>query len=312
MRANKLNRIHFPSCATLLLLSQLSWLSHTTAAPPSHANFNLSCTAKVMKPAQFRTDYQQVMVFDGSPEYTNIPAGMAWDEVKVQVLPARHQHETVPAIYKDKIETIYVERERIELVAVPASYRTEQRNVKVRDAYRRWKPGCLASIDECIEYVPDTYESLVIKTIDTPPQIKQKRIPNKTVQIPRKVLVKPGKGTGKPLPPKYTTVRTSRVATPWEIRATPRPTRYKQVAVQRLVHEGTIIEAPTWCVEQAPATQIRAIQNRLVRQGHAVVPHGQWDARTRQALLDFQQKHRLPTGGVTIETLRQLKLLKSP
>jgi len=312
MRANKLNSIHFPGCVTLLLLSQLSGATNAAAAPHSQANFALSCTAKVIKPAQFRTAYQQIMVFDGSPEYTNIPAGIAWNEVDVQVMPARYPHETVPAVYEDTIETVQVERERIELFAVPASYRTEQRNIKIRDAYQRWKPGCLASLSDCIEYVPEAYKSFTVKIIDTPAKIQQKRIPGKTVQIPRKVLVKPGQGTGKPLPAKYETVRVSRVKTPWEIRTTPRPTRYEQVPIKRLVHEGTILEAPTWCAAQAPATQIRALQNSLVRQGYSVVQHGQWDARTRQALLDFQQEHRLPTGGVTIETLRQLKLLQTP
>ncbi len=279
------------------------------AAPDHPEKFSLSCQAMVMKPALFRQAYQQVMVFDGSPEYINIPAKLGWDERKIQIIPARHRYETVAAIYEDRVETIEVVRERTELRAIPATYYQTQRNVKTQAAHSRWKANCIGSLAECIEYVPDKYRTLMVQGINIPARIEQVRMPAKTIQIPRKVLVRAGRGTGKPLAAQYITVRLQHVDKPWEIRTSQRPSRYERVSINKLIHPSQIVETAVVCEESLSPTLITRLQQAL-RQQHIKLPISrQWDQNTRRALLAFQQQHALPTGGITLETLRKLELL---
>ncbi len=48
----------------------------------------------------------------------------------------------IPATFGEVTETIEVERERVEIETLPATYRTETKRVKVKEATQRWNPIC--------------------------------------------------------------------------------------------------------------------------------------------------------------------------
>lgn len=297
--------------------------SHSTAAAPTEqlqkanasgatggvAAIPAACSAPALRPAIFRPEEKRILVYDGSPEYRNIPAETAFNEITLQVEPAHFQDETVPAEYKEVTETIEVERERSELYATPAEYRTLVREILLRAEHARWKQGCVSENSaDCIEQVPAEYEKVTTQMVALPARTYQRRIPAKSVQIKRKILIKPGKGVGIPVPARYETIRRTHVTKPWRIETTQVPSRYTTLTVYRTLREGKVMTMPVVC-DMASAAHIRQIQQQLQANGYNVPLSGTLDSMTRAAVLQFQQDNGLALGGITLETLRKLGLV---
>jgi len=66
------------------------------------------CYAKVILPAQYKTDRVEVVEREASEKIEVIPAKYAWVEEKVLVKEATFKLETVPAVYADVEERIEV------------------------------------------------------------------------------------------------------------------------------------------------------------------------------------------------------------
>lgn len=274
----------------------------------TQASFLTACRAEVLQPAKFQPRDKQVLVFDSSPLYTNIPTEIAWRDVLVQIEPARHEQETVPAIYDEISETIEIERARTELHAEPATYKQTTRRVKMQDAYQRWRPNCVADAASCLETVPDQYDDIPVQLVENPARISQKSLPAKTIKVQRKVLKQAGKGNGITIPARYQTVQVAYVARPWQIKAEFRPAQYRTIQVQTKIRAEKLVTLPSVCADQLEAEQVQALQNALKQQGYAAPMTGNYDTATQKALIQFQQDQQIAVGALTNETLRKLGL----
>ena len=267
----------------------------------------LQCKRNVLTPAVFKSAEREVKTFEGSPDYTNVPATIEWNTVRFQISPARFPHETVPATYREVTEKITTLRRRIEVVGKAATYKTINKPVTTKEAYTSWKPGC-AAIEplECIVRVPAERELLLQKFVDIPASVMQVEKPEETIEFKRKVLVTPGEGHGEPIPAQYKEVKIGRVSKVWQLIATPQPDQHATVPIQLKMRPERLRSTPALCYEKAKKEEIQLIQQRLRQHGYPIDRYGEADQQTLQAIVQFQQDNQLPIGAVTIETLRKL------
>lgn len=272
----------------------------------------LACSAPLLRPAKFTTGNERILVFEPAPEFENIPAVIDWGIKRIQVEPARFTHETVPAQYREETEKVLVLRERNELQGIPAVYKTIDRPVTIVPAHTRWKADCTDAENPltCFEQVPAKTRVLQKQIIDIPNRIVQKRLPEQVMEVTKKILVKPGRGTGPVIPARYLDVKVGKVTRVWEIKSVyksyTRP-RYETVQVQTRSREEQIREFPVVCHDAAPV-HIRKLQQQLQRKGFPARLSGRLDSQSLKALTQFQQANDLFVGAAGSETLEKLGL----
>lgn len=271
----------------------------------------LNCQATVLRPATFSPRRESIRTFEPSPEYKNTPATIEWGVKRIRVEPARLSRETVPAQYKEVTETVAVLRERTELKGIPAVYKTLERPVTLTPGHTRWKKGCVPQNDPtaCFNEVPRRSRLLQQQIVDTPAKIIQQRIPAQTIAIKKKVLIKPGQGSGTIIPARYEHVRVGRVSRVWQVEATKPHARYAVLQVQKTERPEQIRQVAVVCTDQrAEPQQIRTIQQRMRQRGIPARVSGNFDRQSWLALTEFQQRNDLFIGAITAETLARLGL----
>lgn len=284
---------------------------NTTAPVSSASGIALACQAQVLRPAKLTPHREIIRVFEPAPEYKNTPATIEWGIKRIQVEPARLSNETIPAQYKEVTERVTVLRERTELKGIAAVYKTIERPVTVTPAHTLWKAGCVPEQDtaECFVEVPKKTRILKQQIIDIPAKIIQERLPAETVEVKKKVLIKPGQGNGTVLPPRYRDIKVGKIARVWQIAATKPHPRYETVQVQKQERPQHIKSAPAVCTDNtASPAQIKRIQQRLQQRGLPLTVNGEFDRQSWLALTKFQQDNDLFIGAVTAETLGKLGL----
>ncbi len=272
----------------------------------------LACAATLLRPAKFIAHSERVPVFEPTPEFENIPAVVDWGIKRIQLEPARFTHETVPAQYRKETEKVLVLRERHELRGIPAIYKTTDRPVTMGPAHVRWKNNCANRQNPiaCFENVPAETRILKQQTIDIPNRIIQKHLPAEVMEITKKILVKPGQGTGPIIPARYIDIKVGKVKRVWTIKSvynTYTKPRYTTVQVQIKSREDQIRKFPVLCDDVSPA-YIRKVQQRLKRKGFPASTTGRLDQQSMKALIQFQQANDLFIGAVSPETLEKLGL----
>lgn len=263
------------------------------------------CSTKLLRPAVFREEPLKVLVYDGSANYSNIPAEMVWHETKIQVEPARYAQETKAAEYEEIQDLIEVERTRSELYASPAKYKSVVREVLTKPHYQRWKAGCLATANEsCLEHVAAELTKMSTQVVHEPAQISQRSIPAKIIAIKRKKLIKPGQGIGEILPARYATIKLRLVSKPWKITSSLVPSKYETLTIHRKLRDEQVVSMPVVCAEALSAEHIIQIQQALLQNGQTLTVSGS----TINAIHSFQAENKLAIGAITLETLRKLGL----
>lgn len=309
-----------PSTTTISKTSPAATDSHqqnTAYQQPQPAmgqtKFPLDCSAPLLLPATFTTRKERIRVYEPTPELINTPAVIDWGIKRIQTAPARFTNETVAAQYREVTEEVSVLRERTELIGIPATYTTLARRVTLTPAHTRWKKGCVSSGQSpsaCFENVAATTRTLQQRIINTPNRIIQKHIPSKTIKITKKVLVKPGVGSGPLIPAQYAEVKVGKVRSVWQLTSKPSAPRYETIEVQIKTRPEQIKSMAVLCEHAggaAPAL-IRQLQQRLRNQGYPASLSGQLDHASRRALIKFQQDKGLFIGGVSAQTLARLGL----
>lgn len=272
------------------------------------------CQAQVIVPARFQAATETLVTREASPDFSTTPVQMGYGEKKIKVADAYVEYEVIPATFKEVSEEIEVERERVEIGNQPATYRTETKHLKVREASVQWNPACPPATGgtdipaNCLLEIPAEYQDITREVVDMPARTLKKTIPAKTQTITRKILVEPAKVVRKEIPAVYETIQLSRVDQPARVSSTPGQEQTQEVAVQRKVHPERFITMPALCEDTLDSNDIARLQQLLQQQGYyAGAPDGRLDAGTRTALTRFQQENQLASGAITLETLQKLK-----
>lgn len=261
-------------------------------------------------PAEYDTVEEKVLA---SPAYTTWKAGRGLNErvdnatgeimclvevpakyttLKKRVLksPASIKKVEIPAEYKTVKVQKLVKPSAEKRTPIEAEYQTITRNVKVSDAMVSWNPagtsgdGKATGRTYCLSAVPAEYKTITKRVIDKEAIVK-------------KVAV----------PASYKTVRMHKLVSAATEKRIPVPASHKIVPKHTKVSDARQEWRPVLCETNTSRDLVLQIQNGLKKAGFDPGAIDGVLGRDTMAAADaFQRKHKLPTGGMTIQTLEKL------
>ncbi len=271
------------------------------------------CYTKVLIPAKYEVQTEQVLASEGSEKITVIPAKYRMVRKKILVKEASEKLVVVPATYKTITEKVMVKEPSEKLVKVPATYETVTEKILLRDAYTTWKQGCNSSGEKCGVYclvnVPAKYKTITKKILKTPATVKSVPIPAVYKTVRRKVLDRAASTKVVPILAVYKTVKVRELVEPATVKRTVIPEKYQTVRKKIKVKDSELRWEETVCKSSMNRVNIKSVQRALKDNGFNPGPiDGIFGWRTRAALEKYQRSNSLSTGALTKETLQSLGL----
>ncbi len=227
------------------------------------------CYARVYIPAQYASETETVVKSEPGERIEVIPARYEWVEEQVKVKDASTRLEIVPAQYKTVTEKILVKPE-----------------------HTVWKKGSgpITRIDEatgeilCLVTIPATYKT-----------------------VTKRLLVSPESTREVDLPAAFKTIKVKRMVQPAQTKRIPIPAKYDTVTKRKMVSESAVEWRSVLCKTNMTPEVGREIQLSLKRSGFDPGPiDGLLGRQTLNAVTAYQKKKGLPTGGLTLGTLKSL------
>ena len=285
--------------------------------PPATAKPG-ECYAKVLIPAHYKTVAEQVLVHAGGTEFEKIPAVYQTQEKRVVVQEESFELVPVPAVYDIVSDTILVEPARVLKSVVPATYRTEEKQVMVSPARVEWKPGrgAYEKIDSatgdilCRVEVPAVYRTVMQTVLATQPKASETTIPAKYITIKRRVMKSPPTTSKKVIPTVYDTISVEVLVDAEKFETVKTLPKYSAIEKHELVSAESVEWRQILCETNTTPAMVKRIQYALVNAGFSIgtTPNGNFGPATKAAIRSFQLDEGLPTGGLTISTIRRLGL----
>ena len=276
------------------------------------------CYARVFVPAQYETVTKTVLAKAASDRIEVSPARYEWAEEQVLVSEASSRVEVRPARYEWIDEQIVVTEASERLVVDPAVYDTVSEQVMVRPATTVWKKGRgpLERIDEatgeimCLVEVPAQYRTVTKQVLVTPAQTRTIQVPEVTKTLKRRLMVEPPQSVTIDIPAEYKTVRVKKLVEPAAERRVPIPEVTQQVNETRLVAEARMDWLSILCETNTTPDIISKLQRALSAAGYSAgAVDGRLGASTMRALNAYQDANGLPSGKLTMETLKRLGVM---
>lgn len=275
------------------------------------------CYARVLSPERYETVSQEMVVVPESETIEIDPATYDWDEREIVIKEASEQLEIIPGRYETRTETIVVEAERVEYQVIPAQFETREERIKVREGYTTWKKGTgpFARMDSatgeimCLVEIPAEYKTQTVRVMSSPPRTEKVVIPAKSRTIEREVLAQKWTTRAVTIPAVTETVRYQKLVTPPRERKIKVPAIMDTVSTQKMVRSAQLEWAPILCETNVTTGVVQSVQSALERQGHYNGPiDGQLGPATMSAIDAYQRAEGLATGGLTIETVKKLRI----
>ena len=258
----------------LLLFSNIAIAQDVTLADadlPPNAKAG-ECYARVLIPAQYKNSSERVMIREASERI-----------------------ETVPAVYRTVQERVLVKEASERIETVPAVYETATERVLVKPAYTTWKKGegAITKVDNatgeimCLVEVPAEYKTVTKRVLKTP-------------ATTRKVNV----------PAEYETISVRKLVEPAQERRIEVPAQYETVLKREKVTEGHMEWRSILCETNTTPNVISSVQRALKMRGF---DPGRIDGvigtQTIDAIDRYQRSKGMPSGQLTMETLKSLNVL---
>jgi hypothetical protein len=303
--------------ALMLAAPLLATTALAQGLPPADAKPG-ECYAKVLVPAVYKTYSEQVLVHAGGVNYTKTPA--VYKDVQKTVLISEESYELVPVppTYDTVQETILVQPEQVVKTVVPATFRTETKRVMISPSRVMWKAGrgAYEKIDSatgeimCRVEVPAQYKDISQQVVATPAQTQERTLPAKYVTVTRRVVKTEASTTRRVIPPQYKTITVKELVTPESFTAVKTEPRYSAIEKRELVTPESVQWRQILCETNVTQNVVMNIQRALVREGFSIgtQPNGNYGPATKAAIRKFQLANGLPTGGLTLSTVKKLGL----
>ncbi len=273
------------------------------------------CYARVFVPPTYESQTEEVLASGASETLKVIPARYAMEDQQVLVEAASQRIEVIPAQYEWAEEQVLVKAASSRLEQIEAKYETREEQVLVKPAHTVWKKGSgpIQKVDSatgeimCLVEVPAEYRTVRTRVQTAPPTTRTVEIPAEYKTIKRQVVSKPATTRTVEIPAKYKTVKVRVVAEPAREQRTPIAAKYQTVSKRIQITPGSMAWREVLCETNTTTNVVRDMQRALGAAGHAPGPiDGIIGRETLAALKGYQQEKRLPTGGVTLATLKSL------
>lgn len=276
------------------------------------------CYARAFVPPTYKPISKTVLKREAGERVETDPAKYEWIEEKVLVQEASEKIRVIPPKYGWKEEQVLVEEASTKLIEVPAQYETVTEKVLVREGYTTWKKGRgpIERIDNgtgeimCLVEVPPEYRTVTKRVLKTPAGVKEVALPAEYRTVKRRVVIEPAKTMTDQIPADYKTVKVRKVVSPPKQRRIEIPAEYQEVSDKVLVSEGALEWRPILCETNTSPGIVRKLQSALRNAGYnpggidGVLGHN-----TQSAVTAYQKANGMPSGQLTMETLRRLKVI---
>ena len=113
----------------------------------------------------------------------------------------------------------------------------------------------------------------------------------------------------KVIPAKYETITIREMVKPASYQQIAIPAKTQVIEKRQLVSKEVVQWREILCETNTTPNVVQEIQERLVNAGYGLggaVPNGNFGPATQKAINKYQKDNGLPTGGLTISTLRAL------
>ena len=303
------------AAAVCILSTQASTSVVAQQLPPADAKAG-ECYAKVLIPATYNATPEEVMVQPGSSTFKKTPA--VYREVTKQILVEEESYELIPVppVYETVTETVLVQPEQTIKSVIPATFRTEQKQVLVSPARVEWKVGrgSYEKIDTatgeimCRVEVPAVYKTFEQQVVDQPAQTKEEVIPARYETVERRVMKTPPTTQKKIIPAKFRTVVIKELVEPEKFEVIESAPRFATIQKKKLVTPESVQWRQILCETNATKDVIVRLQKSLIAAGYNLgfEPDGELGPGTQAVIRRYQQDNNLPTGGLTLSTVRRL------
>ena len=276
------------------------------------------CYTRVFVAPTYKTVTEQVQVREASSRIEVVPATFRSDSETVLVSEASVRLEVVPAVYGWVEERILLKPESKRMVEVPAVHEQVSERILVKAAHTVWKEGRgpIEKVDNstgeimCLVEVPAEYKTVTKRVLKTPARTREEVIPAEYKTIKRKVVTKPATTREVEIPAKYDTVTVRKLATEPTTREIEIPAEFSNVTRREQVNEGRMAWTEILCETNTTPGVVSKIQRALSASGHNPGRiDGVLGRDTMAAVASYQRAKGLPSGGLTVATLKSLGVL---
>ena len=283
------------------------------------------CFARVALPRRMETWQDRVTVRPESTETRTVPAVYADVEERVLVTPERVVRTRVPATWRTVTETVVVRPARTRIETIAPEYRLVTEQVMVSPPRLEWVPeppyaGSRPADARPLRISPQgevwrlTEIPAVHRTVTRQVEVSPARRaaftdPPVTKQVTRRVIDQPARVDVRTVDAVYRTVTKRKLVTPERKETVVIPAEWRTVEKTRPAGPQVLEWREAPCARAVTPALILRVQRALAERGHPVgEPDGVWGARTRAGLDAFQREQGLPSGALTLETLRALNV----
>lgn len=236
-------------------------------------------------------------------------------EQRVLIREASERLVVVPATYRTVTERVPVIEASTRIETVPAVYGTVTEQVMVQPAYTTWKKGRgpIEKINEatgeimCMVTVPAEYRTVTKRVLKTPATSQTVKIPAQYKTVTKQVVATPASTRVVTIPAEYGSVKVRKLVEPAKEQRFAIPAEYQTVSKTAKVSDGRMEWRPILCETNVTPGIIRRLQTALVAKGYNPGPvDGVLGGATMGAVKKYQRASKLPSGQLTMETLKSL------
>lgn len=273
------------------------------------------CYARVLIPARYQAATERVLVEPESQRMETIPAQYQSGSERVLVREQSERVEVIPATYRTVTERVLVQPEQEVLTPVPPTYRTVTERILVKQGFTTWKKGRgpIERLDQatgeimCLVEVPPEYRTVTKRVIERPASSTRSVSPAVYRTVTRQVVDRPASTRRIAIPAQYDTVKVRKMVQPPSQRAIPIPARYETITKRMKVGQERLEWRSILCETNTTPDIISEIQRALRTAGfNPGRIDGRYGRQTKEAVSRYQRSKGLPSGGLTMNTLRSL------
>jgi hypothetical protein len=274
------------------------------------------CYARVQIPPVYKTVEEQVMVKKGGIRYEIVPSQYKFVEERVLVQESQSELQVTAATYKKVQVKVLVKEAYNEIVNIPAEYKTVEEKVLSAPAYSTWKKGKgpIEKIDHltgdimCLVEIPAEYKTIQKTVLVSAAATKTIKHPAEYQTIEKNVLDKAA--TTKQVqvsPAKFDIIKVKKLAKAAYKKAIKIDPVFETVTRRIATSGGNLEWRSILCETNATPALFKAVQRQLKAKSlYAGEITSTLTAETMDAVEVFQKSQNLPTGNLTISTLKAL------
>lgn len=286
-------------------------------------------------PAKYETVEQKILVKEASYKLVTVPETYKTETEKIMVEPAttvwkkgtrpveRVDNSTgeivclvnIPAKYKTVTHRVVDTPATTKRIEIPAVYKTvkvrklvtpaQEKRIPIAEKYSTITKRVLEN--EAVFNWHEIHDKSMSRDSRTGNQICLREIPAKTGSYTKQVVAKAPTSKTVEIPAKYKTIKIRKLVVAPSQKTISSPASYQTVTKRVKVSEEHMEWVPILCEVNFQQDLISELQRKLKAAGYNPgTVDGVYGSATKNAVRAFQRKNGMPTGQLTIETMKAL------